>query len=390
VITIAHLITGLQTGGAETMLAKLVGSMDTTRFRNIVISMTDGGSIATELSTSGVRILSLQMRRGVADPRGLTRLLQVLREEKPDVLQTWLYHADLMGALAGRLAGVPRVVWNLRCSDMNRPNYRWLSRHLPLLLARLSGMPDAVIVNSGAGRAVHERYGYRPRAWQLIPNGFDVARFHPDPEARGRFLAEHGLPDDAFLIGLPARLDPMKDHCTFLAAATDFACKHPQARFVLMGSGLQAQNPRIRRLITACNLDGRVLLLGERRDIDRILPSLDLVTLSSAFGEGFPNVLGEAMACGVPCVSTDVGDAAAIVGDTGTIVAPRDPVALAVAWQQMMALGPEGRAALGADARRRIERHFSLSIVAAQYEAFYERITAQPGPSPAAALLGNA
>ncbi|HYH21849.1 MAG TPA: glycosyltransferase [Azospirillum sp.] len=389
-ITIAHLITGLQTGGAETMLAKLVGSMDSTRFRNIVISMTDGGSIATELSKSGVPILSLQMRRGVADPRGLTRLLQVLREEKPDVLQTWLYHADLMGAVAGRLAGVPRVVWNLRCSDMNRPDYRWLSRHLPLLLARLSGMPDAVIANSGAGRTVHERYGYRPRAWQLIPNGFDVARFHPDREARGRFLREHGLSDDAFLIGLPARLDPMKDHCTFLAAATDFAAKHPNARYVLMGSGLQAQNPRIRRLIAACNLDDRVLLLGERRDIERILPALDLVTLSSAFGEGFPNVLGEAMACGVPCVSTDAGDAAAIVGDTGTIVAPRDPVALAVAWQQMMKLGPEGRAALGADARRRIERHFSLSIVAAQYEAFYERITAQTGPSPAAALLGNA
>ncbi|HEY0833603.1 MAG TPA: glycosyltransferase [Azospirillum sp.] len=389
-ITIAHLITGLQTGGAETMLAKLVGSMDSSRFRNIVISMTDGGSIAGELSKSGVPILSLQMRRGVADPRGLTRLLHLLRQEKPDVLQTWLYHADLMGALAGRLAGVPRVVWNLRCSDMNRPDYRWLSRHLPLLLARLSGMPDAVIVNSGAGRAVHERYGYHPRAWQLIPNGFDVARFRPDPEARGRFLREHGLPDDAFLVGLPARLDPMKDHCTFLAAATDFATKHPNARFVLMGSGLQPQNAWIRRVIGACSLDDRVLLLGERRDIDRILPALDLVTLSSAFGEGFPNVLGEAMACGVPCVSTDVGDAAAIVDDTGTIVAPRDPVALAVAWQQMVALGPQGRAALGAAARRRIERHFSLSIVAAQYEAFYERITAQTGPSPAAALLGNA
>lgn len=372
------------------MLAKLVGSMDSSRFRNIVISMTDGGSIAGELSKSGVPILSLQMRRGVADPRGLTRLLHLLRQEKPDVLQTWLYHADLMGALAGRLAGVPRVVWNLRCSDMNRPDYRWLSRHLPLLLARLSGMPDAVIVNSGAGRAVHERYGYHPRAWQLIPNGFDVARFRPDPEARGRFLREHGLPDDAFLVGLPARLDPMKDHCTFLAAATDFATKHPNARFVLMGSGLQPQNAWIRRVIGACSLDDRVLLLGERRDIDRILPALDLVTLSSAFGEGFPNVLGEAMACGVPCVSTDVGDAAAIVDDTGTIVAPRDPVALAVAWQQMVALGPQGRAALGAAARRRIERHFSLSIVAAQYEAFYERITAQTGPSPAAALLGNA
>ncbi|WP_156927061.1 glycosyltransferase [Azospirillum halopraeferens] len=385
-ITIAHLITGLQTGGAETMLAKLVRAMDGRRFRNVVISMTDGGSIASELAGRGVQLRSLEMKRGVADPRGLARLVRLLRTERPDVLQTWLYHADLMGTIAGRIAGVPRIAWNLRCSDMNRPNYRWMSRNLPLLLARLSGLPDAVIVNSVAGRAVHESYGYRPRRWQLIPNGFDTERFRPRLQERAALRAELGLPRDAILIGLPARLDPMKDHCGFLAAAATLALREPSVHFVLMGAGLEAGNPAVMRMVGACGLADRVTLLGERRDMDRVLPALDVATLSSAFGEGFPNVLGEAMACGVPCVSTDVGDAAMIVGGTGVIVEPRDPVALAMGWRHMLRLGPEGRIALGADARARVLASFSLPVIAASYEAFYGDL-AQPCDHPAAPAL---
>ncbi|MGQ9368591.1 glycosyltransferase [Azospirillum sp. ST 5-10] len=389
-ITVAHLITGLQTGGAETMLAKLVRTMDRRRFRNVVIAMTGGGSVASELANSGVPILSLQMRRGAADPRGLARLVHLLRDERPHLLQTWLYHADLMGTVAGRLAGVPRIVWNLRCSDMNRPNYRWLSRNLPLLLARLSGMPDAVVVNSSAGRTVHEGYGYRPRLWQLIPNGFDTDRFRPNPEAGAWLRQSLGLPPEAVLIGLPARLDPMKDHPGFFAAAAALAAREPSARFVLIGAGLEARNAAVARMVGACGLADRVALLGERRDIDRILPGLDVVTLSSAFGEGFPNVLGEAMACGVPCVATDVGDAAAIVGDAGLVVEPRDPVALAVAWQRVLRLGPEARAALGAAGRTRVLRHFSLPVIAARYESFYGDLAGPAAAAAAPALPGCA
>jgi glycosyltransferase involved in cell wall biosynthesis len=381
-IKITHLITGLQTGGAERMLARLATHMDRDRFSNTVISMTATDVVGASLREGGVSTLSLNMRRGIADPIGLARLLALLRRDPPTILQTWLYHADLMGTIAGQLTHVPHIVWNIRCSDMNRHSYRWLSRHLPGVLAHLSDRPERIIVNSQSGQAVHEQYGYHPKSWELIPNGFDVERFRPDPEAHGRLCQELGLDADSVLIGLPARLDPMKDHMTFLAAAADLAAKESKVHFLLIGRGLTPEHPHIVSRVVACDLSSRMHLLGERADMDRLLPGLDVVTLCSAFGEGFPNVLGEGMACGVPCVSTDVGDAAAVVGDTGLIVSSRDPTALAVAWRAMIAMGPEKRAELGAAARRRIVENFSLSVIVRRYEELYAALV---GSRPAAA-----
>ena len=389
-LTVAHLITGLQTGGAESMLSRLACNIDRSKFRTIVISMTSGGQFRESLERHGVPFFSLDMPRGVADPRGLFRFLNLLKEHRPTILQTWLYHADLMGTLARLLGAAPHVIWNLRCSDMNMPDYRWLSRSLPLALARLSATPDAVVVNSKAGQAIHEEYGYQPRSWELIPNGFDLARFRPDPEARASVRRSLNIPDDVCLIGLPARLDPMKDHCSFLAAAQSVAARNERVRFALIGRGLEWENPRVARLVKAAGLSDKVLLLGERRNIEQIYSALDIATLSSAFGEGFPNVLGEAMACGIPCVATNVGDAAMIVGDTGLIVPPRDPSALAVAWQQMLSLGPEARANRGEAARQRISSTFSLPDIIARYQALYEKIGSTPTTmamrSPCAAL----
>ena len=375
-IRVAHLITGLQTGGAERMLARLVCRMDPSRFSNTVISMTGADTVGAELVASGIPTLSLGMRRGTADPLGLMRLIDILQKIRPHILQTWLYHADLMGTIAGRLTATPKVVWNIRCSDMDMHNYSRLSRRIPGLLAKLSRFPATVVVNSACGQATHQKYGYQPRSWSLIPNGFDTERFRPDPDARAWLRQHLGMTGDELIIALPARFDPMKDHMTFLAAAANLAAKDDRIRFLLIGRGLSDNNPQISRRVAACGLGDRVRLLGERSDMPRMLAGADIVTLSSAFGEGFPNILGEAMACGTPCVSTDVGDAAAIIADTGITVPSRDPTALSLGWQRLIDTGAETRAALGRQGRERILSRYALPVIIDQYAELYTTLAA--------------
>ena len=373
-INVMHLITGLELGGAERMLSHVVTRADRRCFHPIVVSMTGRGRIGAQIEAAGVAVRSLGLRRGVPDPRGITRLGRIVREFRPAVLQTWLYHADLLG-LAARWFGPPRrLLWNLRCSDMAD------AVALVRILAKCSSMPDGVIVNSAAGQRYHMALGYRPRRWVAIPNGFDTGFFHPDTEARQRGRAALGIPMEAGAILLPARFHPMKDQANFLAAAARLASRAPDVHFALAGEGVGPSNCALSQAAHAHGLHSRIHLLGERDDLETLYPVFDIVSLSSAFGEGFPNVLGEAMACAVPCVATDVGDAAAIIADCGVTVPPRDPEALAAGWEGLLALGVEGRRALGLRARRRIAEHYDLGRIVGCYETlFAEMAAADPG-----------
>jgi glycosyltransferase involved in cell wall biosynthesis len=383
-LKVVHVITELERGGAEVMLWRLLERTDRRRFEHVVVSLTDAGALGPSIATLGVPLLALGMRRGVPDVRGVWRLARLMRRERPAVLQTWLYHADLVGLIAGKLAGIRAIVWNVRCSDVDMRQYSWSSRLTRRLLSVLSAAPAAVIVNSERGRQAHERIGYRPRRWVTIPNGIDLARFRPDPDARVRLRKELGLPLSTRLIGMVARYDPMKDHATFLRASAELLRNGaPDGRadvhFVLVGRGVTWENPELRALADGLGLRAHLHLLGERDDVECLLPGLDLVSLSSLFGEGWPNVVGEAMACGVPCVVTDVGDAHAIVGETGRVVPPADPEALARAWAELLACPEEQRRALGAAARERIAACFSLEQVVDQYEALWEELAAGSG-----------
>jgi glycosyltransferase involved in cell wall biosynthesis len=363
-ITVLHLITGLETGGAEGMLARLVTRTDRSRFRSVVVSMTDSGAVGPVIAGAGIPVETLGIRRGMIDPRGVTRLIGLLRRYRPDIVQTWLYHADLLGLIAARLGYVPHLVWNIRCSDMAGPNV------VRAILSRSSARPETVIINSLAGRRFHEGIGYRPRRWEYIPNGYDTALLRPDETARLRLRAALGIDPGAIVIGMPARYHPMKDHAGFLAAARQMA-NSPNIVFVLLGSGIEPGHRELMQAIKTQGLVPLVRLLGERADMNALYPALDIATLSSAFGEGFPNVLAEAMACGVPCVATDSGDAAEIVGESGIIVPPRDPLALAAGWHRLIALGAEGRRALGGRARARIVANFDLDQIVSRFEALY-------------------
>jgi len=369
---VLHLITGLGSGGAERQLALLLKEPNFHNgLRHLVVSMTNLGRYGQELRDAGIAVHCLGMRRGIPTPGGFFRLWQLMRRTQPAIVQTWLYHADLLGLVAARLSGWAKVAWNLRCSDMDMRRYSFLSRLILQLLAKLSRFPAVILHNSQAGRRAHEALGYAPRRWQLMPNGFDLTAFAPDPMATSRLRDSLGLPPQTVLVGMVARYDAMKDHATFLKAAGLVAAQRPDVAFLLAGSGVEDGNAALSELVQSCGLVGRVHLLGQRDDIQAITPGFNLAVLSSAFGEGFPNALGEAQACGVPCVATDVGDSALVLGEQGRIVPPGQPETLAAAVLAMLNLPLDDLRQLGADARLRMERDFSMPALATRYAAFY-------------------
>lgn len=370
-LVVLHLITELDSGGAERMLTRIA----THPFgrggpRQIVVSLMDEGMHGPTLRAAGVELHCLGMRRGRLTPRAFVSLVRLMRETKPRLVMTWLYHSDLIGTLAAKIAGVRQVVWNVRGSDLDFSRYARTTKWTVRLLARLSRARGAIAINSLAGRRAHEALGYAPQRWVHLPNGFDLAEWRPDADDRRAVRSELGLADGDVAVGCVARVDPQKDYPALFAAAVRVVARHPEAKLVLIGRGTD-------ELVPPEALAGRCLRLGERRDVARLLRGLDLVVLASAFGEGFPNAVGEAMATGLPCVVTDVGDAALIVGDTGIVVPPRDPGALADAICAMLERPPEDRE-LGLAARERIAGTYALDTVARAYRVLWEDIVVRP------------
>jgi glycosyltransferase involved in cell wall biosynthesis len=291
-----------------------------------------------------------------------------LRRLKPDVVQGWMYHGNLV-ASAVRPFRRCRLYWGIRQAlgalDRESPSTNRLIR----FEARLSNRPDGIIYNSMRARRDHEDVGYSAAKGMVVPNGFDTERLRPNAEARTRLRGQLGLADDAILVGHLARYHPVKDHATFLEAAA--ALVDPRLRFLMAGRGVDSSNKELAGHIERLGLGSRVKLVGEADDVGVILPGLDVLCVSSR-SEAFPNVLGEAMSCGVPCVTSDVGDSAQIVGDTGRVVPAGDPVRLAEALRTIVQMGTEARVSLGRIARQRIIEHYSLESMIRQYQRIYE------------------
>jgi glycosyltransferase involved in cell wall biosynthesis len=372
-VKVVHLITDLDTGGAEMMLAKLLSAMDRGRFRSVVVSLLEPGPVADRIRELGVPVHTLGMSRGRPSACGLLRLWRLLDRERPDVLQAWMYHANLLGLL-GRWApaGAP-TVWNIRSGRPDLSGYSRATRCIVRAGAWLSRWPSAIVINSTSGREVHAAVGYRPRRWEVIPNGFDLARFVPDASARRSVRDELGLGPGAVLVGLVGRYHPVKGHDLFVRAASLLAGRHAGAHFVLAGPDVVPGNPALRELLEGHPARDSFHLLGPRADVPRLMAALD-VLVSSSYSEGFPNVIGEAMACGVPCAVSDVGDSRAVVGDTGAVVPPGDAPALAEGLARLLDAGAGGRAALGAAARQRVEETYSLQRVAGRYQSLYSSL----------------
>jgi glycosyltransferase involved in cell wall biosynthesis len=372
-----HIATGLGMGGAEMALTRLLAQLPRADFENEVLSFTSDQPIGPRLRALGVSVHALGVRPGVLSPRLFSGVAEHIRRFQPDIVQTWMYHADLIGGLATRLTSKAPVVWNIRNSiegrsDVKLPTY---------FVIRLSGLlstwiPHKIILCAEDARRTHIRLGYVGHKMQVISNGYDLNVFKPDAQARVDVRRELGLPAETKLIGLAARFDPQKDHLNYLQAATLVHRQMADVHFLAWGKDVDENNAVLMNFIRANDLAAQVHLLGLRQDAPRLTAALDVAALSSAFGEAFPNMVGEAMACGVPCAVTDVGDAARIVGDTGRVVPRRDPSALARAWAELLSLPDDERLALGRRARQRIAENFSLDKMAATYAQLYKDIIA--------------
>jgi glycosyltransferase involved in cell wall biosynthesis len=345
--------------------------MNRGEFENEVITLLKPGPMAQTLAQAGIPVTSIDIRRHRPNPAALLPLIRHLRAKKPAILQTWLYHADFFGSIAARFAKPEHLVWNVRSSQIDHRGIRRSTRYLARLLAKLSRWPDAIVVNSHDGQRYHEQIGYRPKQWVNIPNGVDLEHFRPRPEEQPILRARLGIPTDAAVIGFVARYHPMKDIETFLAAASRFQQDNGNVKFILCGDGLGPDNNELAGLIRSLKLERSTVLLGRRSDIELVYPALDLLTLCSIYGEGFPNVLCEAMACDVPCVTTKIGDSAEIIGDHGRIIPLRDPNALADAWRALI----DNKQRFGAgQIRTHVTVHYSLKQMCAQYEALYRSL----------------
>lgn len=368
---VLHIITGLGDGGAEAVLCRLVYSDPA--ICHHVVSLTDSGKYGPLLSEYGAKVTPLGMPRGRVSLKGLFRLWTVVRTSHAEVIQTWMYHADLVGGLIGRLAGVP-VIWGIRNSILDSGHSSRNTIMVAKLCARLSGkLPSRIIACAQAARGAHTAMGYDARRIQVIPNGYDLARFKPDTTAREKLRAEWGFSDDLPVLGMVARYDPYKDHGNLIAGLAGLGTVRPNYRVVLVGKGLDRTNAELMASITSKGLSGRILLLGPRHDIPAIMNALDVHVLSSS-AEAFPNVLAEAMACGTPCVTTDVGDARVIVDDTGWIVPAGNPKALTDAIAQALLARENIRE--WSDRRQRCRKHiaseFGIDVMAQRYRKVWE------------------
>jgi glycosyltransferase involved in cell wall biosynthesis len=371
-IKIVHIIASLNIGGTEMMLYKLLPRMRNDRFENIVFTLKEKGSLSKDFESQNIRVYNVLGMGGVLRFSALIKSLNIFRQINPDLIQGWLAHGNLVAEIASIFLPYKlSTLWNIRYTNLSKGETKRSVLFIIKLLSILSFLPQKIVFNSKAGADDHCRMGYRSDKSCIIPNGFDTKLFSPSEKNRSCVRSELNISEEAVLIGLIGRFDPLKDHSCFLKAGAMLLSSKQGIFFLLAGREVDWQNRQLKQLIEKLGMSENVFLLGECRDVHRITAALDIATCSSV-AEGFPNVIGEAMSCGVPCVVTDVGDSAWLVGDSGIVVPPRNHKTLCEAWLKMIEMGSEKRRVLGEKARKRIEDHFSIQMIVKKYEQLYE------------------
>ncbi|ALX86107.1 glycosyl transferase [Achromobacter denitrificans] len=376
-LRVVHVITGLGQGGAESVLWRLA-TFPGQEVEHIVVSLTDDGIYGERLRAAGVTVHALGMPRGRITLGGFMALRRLIAGARPDAVQTWMYHADLIGGLAARLAGVRAVAWGIRNSGAHLERSSRSARMVLRACALLSGvLPGAIVCAAQDAAERHAAKGYRRDRMVVISNGYDLSRYAPDAAARARVRAQWGLDGDVPVIGCVARWDPLKDHANLLRAVAALVRDGRDAglRCVLVGRGMTIDNPELMALVDKLGLRERLVLAGPSDDVPAVMNGLDLHVLSSC-AEGFPNVVAEAMACGVYCVVTDVGDAAYIVGDAGVVVPPEQPEALARGIETALRdVASRGQGRAGEAGRARVLANFDLARMVRDYIAVWRRLS---------------
>jgi glycosyltransferase involved in cell wall biosynthesis len=357
---LAHLIGDLPVGGAERVLYSLLQNADRDCLRFTVISLRPGGALIPEIESLGIPVVSMDLCGGRSAVPGFRRLVRWLRCNRPDGIATWLYHANLIGSLAAQLAGNIPVLWNIHHATLLPETIKWATRVAARIGGRFSRSAAWKIIHvAESGRRWHADFGYCDEKSVVIPNGFDLDRFRPDAGAKLWLRKLIGRSTSTPMIGLIGRFHPDKDHQSFIRAAALLRSRRSHVEFVLCGNGADQSNRQLCRWIEEAELQDAVHLLGPRSDVARIMAGLDLL-VSSSVSEAFPNVIGEAMASGVPCVVTNVGDSALIVGDNGRIVEPSSPATTARACEELLSESAADRQCRSVQARKRIASAFDI------------------------------
>ena len=366
-LEVLHIITGLEDGGAEAFLYRLC--LFDLKNRHIVVSLMDGGKYGVLLAEKDIRVHCLFMERGRITINGILKLAALLRKYQPDIVQTWMYHSNLLGGIVARLAGLKKLSWGIHHSNLESGFTKKSTIIIARLCALLSGIiPQRIISCSYQAMQIHQSLGYKENKFVVIPNGYDLENFIIDKKAGLKVRIELGLSANCMILGMVARFDPQKDHKTLITALALLKQKGHNFSCLLIGSGICKENKQLVELVDVYNLGSNVVLLGQRTDIPAVMNCLD-IHVSSSLGEAFPNVLAEAMACGTPCVTTNVGDAALIVGDNGWVSCSRKPEALCQAIEQAIFAHSEKEFWRNRRyaCRKRIKENFSIEHVVHRY-----------------------
>jgi glycosyltransferase involved in cell wall biosynthesis len=376
-LKIIHIITSLNVGGAEQALKRLLLTTPDAQRNTLVISLKNLGKIGEGLQSRGFEVVALNMRSFLAFPVGIFRLYRIIRQFQPDIVQTWLYHADLIGGVVAKIAGVKCIIWGIRTTELDSGSK--LTAWIRKLLALLSYViPAKIVCVAEASRNKHIALGYDTPKMVMIGNGFESEQLQSSPQQRSELRSSVCLKDEDIVIGTLGRLSQEKGQDVFVRSAGMIAQEYSNVRFLMVGRGLEPVDEALMQWINAIGFADRFVLMGERRDVAVVLSAMDIFCLPSR-SEGFPNVLGEAMAMGLPCVSTDVGDAGVLLGDTGILVQKDDYEALAVGLKQMLDMSEDERTALGERARLRVQNEFTLEQMRKKFEAVYTELLASKG-----------
>lgn len=367
-----HIITCLNDGGAEGVLTRLcLHSKGTT---HQVISLMDKGKYGPILETAGIKVYCLGMNPGRPSVFKFFKLIKLIRKIRPDVVQTWMYHADLLGGLAAKFAGVNKIFWGIRHSTLEKDKTKRSTILIANACARLSSwLPKKIICCAHKALDAHAELGYKKQKLLVIPNGYDLTQFKPNQQLGCDVREEFGISKDEFLIGKVGRFDPFKDHANLLNALAALPKQSIAFRCILVGKDLTKENSPLVDQIAQLGLTDKIILAGQRSDIPAVMNALDLHVLSSS-SEAFPNVLAEAMACGTPCVTTDVGDALEIVGDASVVCRPRDSLALSKLIQNMFieySAHNDAWRQRQLDSVKRIEDNYSIQSMVSAYESHW-------------------
>ncbi len=369
---VLHVIDGIGVGGAEIVLIQLIERLEAQGVHNTVLTLTPAGILRDRVIASGAELVEMNMTKGRLSLAGLFGMVRVMRTAKPDVIQGWMYHGNFAATVLRDLALLRTpMVWSVHNTLEPKQPFSAVTRLAYRACKAMSFRPKAIVYVSQAAAEQHAAAGFSPAGACVIPNGTDCDRFKPSASGRQSVRAALGIGEDVFLLGCFARWAAMKGHPNLMQSVAQLKARGLKPHLLLAGTQMERSNPELVALMQAAGVDDDCTCLGERRDVESLMTALDGLVLPSIYGEAFPMVLGEAMACEVPCVATDVGDSAFLLGDAGLVVPPADVGALTEVLARLMQMAPNERAALGAAARDRVKTRFSIETMILAYLDLY-------------------